>query len=238
MDPIQADRILGYNPAMTALPSTSGLAVRGDDPPRLAATSLPDEIAYRLQREILEGTIPLGTHLTQDGLCARFGVSRTPIREALLKLEASSLVALRPNRGAVVRTPGRREVQEVYELRAELEGFAAERAATRLDRFDLGRLQRAQEELAAIVTEPAAAGGEDRTRFAAALGAANDTVHDLTEAADGVDALTALNVDQHEELIAALAAADAPAARSAMSDHVAHAGHLLIDHLDRRRFWG
>ena len=100
-----------------------------ESPPARPA-SLADEIAYRLQRDILERRIGLGEHLAQDELCARFGVSRTPVREALSRLAASSLVELRPNRGAVVRRPGEREIRELYELRAELEGFAAERAAS------------------------------------------------------------------------------------------------------------
>jgi DNA-binding GntR family transcriptional regulator len=235
------------------------------DAPALHPASLADAVADRLQRDILEGRVALGDHLAQDELCARFGVSRTPIREALMKLEASGLVALRPNRGAVVRIPGRREVQEIYELRAELEGFAAERAAGRIDRVRLRGLDRLQEDLAATVREGAASGArEDRTAFSTELGVANDAFHDLilgvadnaaleqdvrrlrgrfpkdyvTEAANSVNELLALNIGEHDAVRAALAAADAPAARRAMTDHIAHAGQLLIDHLDRERFWG
>ncbi|HTU29387.1 MAG TPA: GntR family transcriptional regulator [Solirubrobacteraceae bacterium] len=234
--------------------------------PALPPTAtLSDQIAYRLQRDILERRIGLGDHLAQDELCARFGVSRTPIREALARLAASSLVELRPNRGAIVRRPGRREIRELYELRAELEGFAAERAAARIDRPTLRRLERLQGDLAELLRDqpwPNAA-DEDRSAFAAALGAANDAVHDLvlacaendallqdaqrlrerfpkdyvTEAAGGADELLALNVTEHEEVLAALAAGDGQRARRAMTDHVAHAGTLLIEHLAQERFW-
>jgi DNA-binding GntR family transcriptional regulator len=228
--------------------------------------SLADEIAYRLERDILEGRIGLGQRLGQDELCARFGVSRTPIREALTKLEASSLVTLRPNRGAVVRTPARREVQEVYELRAELEGFAAERACSRIDTIELRRLRSAQQELADAVrnVDPDLFGTAGRSQLAAALGSANDAFHDLileaadnqalrddvrrlracfpkdyvTEAISSVNELLTLNVHEHEAIEAALAAGDGHAARRAMTEHVAYAGHLLIEHLDRQRFWG
>jgi DNA-binding GntR family transcriptional regulator len=231
------------------------------------AAGLADEIAYRLQRDILERRIGLGDHLTQDELCARFAVSRTPVREALLKLAGSSLVTLRPNRGAVVRVPGRREVQEIYELRAELEGYAAQRAAGRLDRVRLARLHERQAELAAAVD-----GGErdddrsaaDPAGFAATIGAANDAVHDLvlqaadqaelaedvrrlrgrfpkdyvTEAAGSANELRTLNLDDHETILSALAGGDAAGARRAMTDHVARAGLLLTEHLERERFWG
>jgi DNA-binding GntR family transcriptional regulator len=235
------------------------------EPSPLAPASLADEIAYRLQRDILERRIGLGERLGQDELCARFGVSRTPIREALMKLEASHLVELRPNRGAVVRIPGRREVQELYELRAELEGFAAERSATRFDRVRLRRLERLQEDLAATVLDgPAPGASADDAAFPAAIGAANDGFHDLildvagngaladdvrrlrgrfpkdyvTEAAGGANELRALNVTEHDAIREALVAGRGADARRAMHDHIAHAGLLLIEHLDRRRFWG
>jgi DNA-binding FadR family transcriptional regulator len=74
---------------------------------KVVATGLADEIAFRLQAAILDGEFPPGTHLQQDELCARFGVSRTPVREALRKLQAQHLVDLVPNKGATVRTPSR-----------------------------------------------------------------------------------------------------------------------------------
>jgi len=235
------------------------------DPALRPTATLADQIAYRLQRDILERRIGLGDHLAQDELCARFGVSRTPIREALARLAASSLVELRPNRGAIVRRPGRREIRELYELRAELEGFAAERAAARVDRPALRRLDRLQRELAEIVEERPwpEADADDRSVFAAAAGAANDAVHDLilvcadndaltedvarlrgrfpkdyvTEAAGGADELRALNIIEHETVLAALADGDGARARRAMTDHIAHAATLLLDHLAQERFW-
>jgi DNA-binding GntR family transcriptional regulator len=226
--------------------------------------SLADEIVHRLTRDILDGRIGLGERLAQDELCARFEVSRTPVREALTKLQSSGLVSLRPNRGAIVRTPPRREVQEVYELRAELEGFAAERAATRIDTLGVRRLDRAQEDLVAAVSGLDPAVADAGTELTTAIGAANDAFHDVileaadnrtlhrdalrlrgafpkdhvTEALRSVDELLALNVDEHELVAAALATGDGAVARRTMTEHVAHAGRLLLEYLDERRFWG
>ncbi len=236
------------------------------DPVLPPAATLADQIAYRLQRDILERRIGLGDHLAQDELCARFDVSRTPVREALARLAASSLVELRPNRGAIVRRPGRREIRELYELRAELEGFAADRAAGRADRPALGQLDRLQADLAAMLVERPwpDADAADRSAFAASVGAANDAVHDLilacadndalaqdvrrlrarfpkdyvTEAADGADELVALNVTEHAQILAALADGDRRRARQAMTGHIGHAATLLIGHLASERFWG
>jgi DNA-binding GntR family transcriptional regulator len=107
--------------------------------------ALVDELAAQLQGRVLSGEIPKGTWLRQETLAAEFGVSRTPVREALRKLQASGLVEMRPKRGALVRMPNARDVREAYEVRAELEGLAARVAATRLHDEELQRLREAQE---------------------------------------------------------------------------------------------
>ena len=87
--------------------------------------ALVDKLASTLQARVLSGELPSGTRLRQEALAEEFGVSRTPIREALRKLQASGLVELRHNRGAFVRGLSPREIRDAYEVRAELEGLAA-----------------------------------------------------------------------------------------------------------------
>ena len=82
----------------------------------ITLTSLVDEIAFRLETAILEGEFRPGTHLLQDELCARFGVSRTPVREALRKLQAQHLVIVVPNKGATVRFPSEAELRDPKSL--------------------------------------------------------------------------------------------------------------------------
>lgn len=106
---------------------------------------LVDHLAAVLHGRVLSGEIPSGTRLRQEAIASEFGVSRTPVREALRKLQALGVAELEPNRGAVVRGPTAREVREAYEVRAELEGFAAERAATLIADAQLQRLREAQE---------------------------------------------------------------------------------------------
>jgi len=112
-------------------------ALRDDRP-------LVDHLAAVLQSRVLSGEIPTGTRLRQEAIASEFGVSRTPVREALRKLQALGVAVLEPNRGAVVRGPSAREVREAYEVRAELEGFAAERAAALITDTQLQRLRNAQ----------------------------------------------------------------------------------------------
>ena len=82
--------------------------------------ALVDEIAATLQARVLRGEIPTGARLRQETIAAEFGVSRTPVREALRKLQAAGIVELTPNKGAVVRAPTVRELREGYDVRAEL----------------------------------------------------------------------------------------------------------------------
>jgi DNA-binding GntR family transcriptional regulator len=107
--------------------------------------ALVDELAATIQARVLSGAIATGTRLRQESLAAEFGVSRTPVREALRKLQASGLVEVQPNRGALVRRPTAREVREAYEVRAELEGLAASLAASRIRDDELRTLRTAQE---------------------------------------------------------------------------------------------
>ncbi|HEY7208321.1 MAG TPA: GntR family transcriptional regulator [Gaiellaceae bacterium] len=106
--------------------------------------ALVDQLAAALQARILSGEIASGTRLRQEALADEFGVSRTPVREALRKLQATGLIELRPHRGALVRHPTTRELREAYEVRAELEGLAAELAATRIQDAQLDRLREAE----------------------------------------------------------------------------------------------
>jgi DNA-binding GntR family transcriptional regulator len=106
--------------------------------------ALVDELAAAIQTRVLNGELETGTWLRQESLAAEFGVSRTPVREALRKLQATGLVEVQPRRGALVRGLNAREIREAYEVRAELEGLAAELAATRVRDAELGRLRDAQ----------------------------------------------------------------------------------------------
>ena len=103
-------------------------------------------VAERVRELIRSGELPPGTHLRQDDIAARFGVSSTPVREAFLALEREGLVRRHPHRGVVVFMPSVEELSELYEIRAQLEPLATEIAAKKLSEDDLAALER-------IVTE-------------------------------------------------------------------------------------
>lgn len=78
---------------------------------------------------IEDGTLPPGSRLREVELAARFGISRTPVREALQRLEGQGLVAHEPNQGAMVTVLDYARIAELYDLREMLEGMAARLAA-------------------------------------------------------------------------------------------------------------
>jgi DNA-binding GntR family transcriptional regulator len=90
-------------------------------------------VAERLRGEIVAGDLPAGSRLRQVEIARRFGVSTTPVREALAALQREGLVRLHPQRGAVVFVPTVADLREHYEIRAALEALAAARAAERFE---------------------------------------------------------------------------------------------------------
>ncbi len=88
--------------------------------------------AYRgIRRAIVEGRYAPGTRLVEQALSEELCLSRTPVREALRRLEVEGLVASRRHRGMVVAAVTEEDVRDLYELRARLEAYAAELAAQR-----------------------------------------------------------------------------------------------------------
>lgn len=106
--------------------------------------------AYRrLLEEIGRGALSPGARLRETELAERFGISRTPIREAIRQLEADGLVAHIPRQGATIRVLDYTEVMELYEMRAVLEGTAARLAARAASDLELDELAALNEELSA-----------------------------------------------------------------------------------------
>jgi DNA-binding GntR family transcriptional regulator len=103
-------------------------------------TSGPSRVFETLRRSILEGEYGPNERLVEEQLAERLRVSRTPVRQALTMLEAEGLVEIEPNKGAAVRSFSVQDVWEIYDLRAVLEGHAARRAASRINREELDRL--------------------------------------------------------------------------------------------------
>lgn len=104
-------------------------------------------VADLIREGILEGRLRPGERLKEDQLAKELAVSRTPVREAIAMLQAEGLLEAQQHRGAQVRsyTPG--ELEEIYDLRSILEGYAARRAARRITDQELTRLRTCVEKM-------------------------------------------------------------------------------------------
>ena len=107
-----------------------------------------DAVYVTLREAIISGRLQAGEHLGEERLARSFGVSRTPVREAIRRLQSENLASREERRGAVVRGIGEHELQEVYAVRAALDGLAAGLAATRAYPADHARLRWLNDRLA------------------------------------------------------------------------------------------
>jgi len=226
--------------------------------------ALVDHIAATLQTRVLGGEIPGGTRLRQESLAAEFGVSRTPVREALRKLQADGIVELTPHRGAVVRGPTAREIREAYEVRAELEGFAADLATQRIRETQLQELRESvalfRTSMGSLIERRRAGGPGSTGADIAVWTRANDAFHRGVQAAAGnsrlretladlhksfprdltgivlgeSSALIQENVEQHAAVLDAIERHDPAAARRLMVEHVQRAGELVTLRFEQR----
>jgi len=177
-----------------------------------------------LEEAILEGELKPGERLRAEALAQRFGTSRTPIREALLQLEAQGLVDVEPNRGAVVRTFDRDDLQDLYELRALLEPHAAALAATRIGEADIARLEAlcededqivANETFHRIILESA-----DSPRLVVAMRAATGIPRTFRSVFWHDELQREESLMCHRRLVAAFRARDAQLAEAVMRMHI------------------
>jgi DNA-binding GntR family transcriptional regulator len=115
----------------------SSNVLEGPLPVPRSASAAASEV---IREAIVDGRLPPGRRLKEEELARELGMSRTPVREALLILESEGLVESVPRRGATVRSYAVGDLDDVYQLRALLEGYAARRAATWISSEDLTRL--------------------------------------------------------------------------------------------------
>lgn len=104
-------------------------------------TLLTEKVTIFLTGMIIEGRLKPGEHLTEIQLNKRFGISRSPIREALRILEQKGFVVNIPRKGNYVRTVTKNDISEVFSVRAVLEGFAARLSTSNLNQEDFDKLE-------------------------------------------------------------------------------------------------
>ena len=102
--------------------------------------SLGGKVFQQLKNSILAGEFENGAELREIALAKKLGVSRTPVREALRQLEQEELLEIYPNRGAYVKGITYKDVEDIFRIRARLEGLCAEMAVSSITREQLDKL--------------------------------------------------------------------------------------------------
>jgi DNA-binding GntR family transcriptional regulator len=195
---------------------------------------LYEQVAERLRSRIFAHELPPGGWIDEQALASEYGISRTPLREALKVLAAEGLVVLKPRRGCYVTELSEQDIDEVFPVMALLEGRVAEEAARRATSADFAHLAVIHEEL----ERHAAANDADRffeanQRFHAALQtiAGNRYLAQLIDDARKVIKLTrrdSLRLEgrlkqslaEHRAILEALRLKDADLAGQRMRDHL------------------
>ena len=106
-----------------------------------SAQPISANLYSELQTAILSGEIPDGSKLTEQAVCKKYNVSRTPVREAFRQLEADGLIENIPNRGAYVTALSRRDISDLFDLRSLFEVQAIEWAIKRMTSEDIDALR-------------------------------------------------------------------------------------------------
>jgi DNA-binding GntR family transcriptional regulator len=119
-------------------------------PKEIYVKTTTEIIANALRDDILQGKLTSNQPLRQDDIASQFGVSKIPVREALVQLKAEGLVTLVPNRGASVADLSGEEADEIYLMRIALEKIALQRAIPRLT---VSHMKQAEETLKTIDAE-------------------------------------------------------------------------------------
>ena len=211
-----------------------------------------------IHAKILSGDLPNGHQVSELSLAKEIGISRTPVREAVQQLEREGLVEQLPRLGTIVRTPERRDIVELFELREALEPFAVGLAARRATLSDFPTLEKLCSEMDGIGEELRESGMTtlDPARLERFL-TADMAFHVMLLRASGNHRMMRIVADSrvllrifsarrqehnlavlretyqfHSHVLDAIKIGDAPAATSAMAEHIQTSKRETIEAYD------
>jgi len=213
-------------------------------PPKAPRQTAVDSVIEAIVEGVKEGRYAPGQRLVEADLTAELGVSRGPLREALGRLAAEGVLEIEPYRGAVVRRLSREDVEDLFQIREQLEGHAARLAAQRIDEGD--HRARLEHEIQVID------GFRSRGDIAAYMDE-NERFHELIVELSGSPLLARLvpqlqvhafrllfrrmvleeaavqnSIEEHDAVVDAILAGDTERAERAMRNHVRRSGDLIL----------
>ena len=204
---------------------------------------LRDVVFNTLRQAILKGELKPGERLMEIALAERLGVSRTPIREAMRKLELEGLVVMIPRRGAQVANITEKDLNDVLEVRIALENMALEKACKRMTEEELDKLWQAAREFEHTMAEG------NLVRLAEADVAFHEIIYQASDNCRLIQVLNNLReqiyryrveylkeeetrnvlVKEHEELYNAVKARDVERAQEISFEHIENQRKAIIE---------
>lgn len=207
--------------------------------------TLTEEVYEAIKEEILTHRLRRGARLVESRLAAQFGVSKTPVREAISRLEREGLVDFMPHHGAVVSRLSSRQVEDLLELREVLEGFAAEKASVCMSEDQLAQLaaliDRGQDALTArdleaykeidlefhrLIRE-----ASGNLKLFTVIGGLEDQIRMVMSTSVQLRGRADSSLQEHRDIFTGLASRAPEAAARAARVHIARARTAILAHL-------
>jgi DNA-binding GntR family transcriptional regulator len=203
-----------------------------------------------VREAIINGTLKPRERLMEIQLAEELGVSRTPVREALRKLELEGFIVMVPRKGAYVADISFKDIADVFEIRAALEGLAAALAAERITNEELEAMERVLAEKAeAIAKNDLDRLVETDTKFHEAIYEASRNqrlwtiISNLREQIQRFRTTSLSNpgrskqsLDEHRNIVEAIQARDIQLSRKVAQEHIENAEHTLIEAIKMEDF--
>ncbi|NLY91489.1 MAG: GntR family transcriptional regulator [Firmicutes bacterium] len=201
------------------------------------------ELVFEALREaIIKGQLAPGERLMEIQLAEELGVSRTPVREAIRKLELEGLVLMVPRKGAYVASFSMKDVVEVFEIRGALEGLAAALAAERITDEELEELERQLVKSSELINQADLKGmvevdtgfhqilyqASRNERLAQIINNLREQIQRFRQTSLSFPGRMKLALEEHREIVDAISARDSDLARKLAQEHIENAENSMM----------
>ena len=205
--------------------------------------TLREKILENIREAIISGSLKAGCKVSEPELAERFGISRTPIREAFRQLESEGYLTVIPRRGAVVSEFNLKEVEDFYAIKSILEGYAARRACERLTDKELDRLESINTRLSELADNNDGKGffklhdefhaifinASDNEKLKEMIYSLIIRFQRLRHMSLSVPGRMKISVREHERILEAFRQKDADSAANLVQKNAEYGGRVLMD---------
>jgi DNA-binding GntR family transcriptional regulator len=204
---------------------------------------LRDLVLDAIRAAIMNGTLQPRERLMEIQMAEELGVSRTPIREALRKLELEGFIVMVPRKGAYVSDLSFKDIADVFEIRAALEGLAAGLAAERITEEELERMERLLVEKQEAITQDDIGKLVDvdtkfhelmyqasrNVRLGSIISNLREQIQRFRLTSLSYPGRNKLSLEEHKNIVEAIQARDSQLARQLAQEHIENAENVLIE---------